>query len=167
LVQNKANLCKNGLIFPIWINSHGYFWNLTLQEKEMSRDSKHTCHMTIPYSSPNSWGPCVMPNLISRRVQILPPHSNYFDLNQRSRCRNETHDVLNLFVKYLSKFSYCYVPAYSSSHTVLMSILDHLWDDTVAGPRPENGLGKLRKHPTFPTRSISDKGTHQNLHHSS
>ncbi|AES61412.1 dormancy/auxin associated protein [Medicago truncatula] len=38
-----------------------------------------------------------------------------------------------------------------------MSILDHLWDDTVAGPRPENGLGKLRKHPTFPTRSISDK----------
>ncbi|KAK2403137.1 hypothetical protein P8452_09232 [Trifolium repens] len=39
-----------------------------------------------------------------------------------------------------------------------MSLLDHLWDDTVAGPRPENGLGKLRKHPTFPSPSISDKG---------
>jgi len=24
-------------------------------------------------------------------------------------------------------------------------LLDKLWDDTVAGPRPENGLGKLRK----------------------
>ncbi|WJX13272.1 hypothetical protein P8452_03676 [Trifolium repens] len=40
-----------------------------------------------------------------------------------------------------------------------MSLLDHLWDDTVAGPRPENGLGKLRKHPTFPSPSISDKET--------
>ncbi|XP_058743240.1 dormancy-associated protein homolog 3-like isoform X2 [Vicia villosa] len=38
-----------------------------------------------------------------------------------------------------------------------MSLLDHLWDDTVAGPLPENGLGKLRKHPSFPSRSISDK----------
>ncbi|KAK1401691.1 dormancy-associated protein-like [Heracleum sosnowskyi] len=26
-----------------------------------------------------------------------------------------------------------------------MSLLDQLWDDTVAGPRPETGLGKLRK----------------------
>ncbi|CAK8572486.1 unnamed protein product [Lathyrus sativus] len=38
-----------------------------------------------------------------------------------------------------------------------MSLLDHLWDDTVAGPMPENGLGKLRKHPSLPSRSISDK----------
>ncbi|PIA44366.1 hypothetical protein AQUCO_01700159v1 [Aquilegia coerulea] len=30
-----------------------------------------------------------------------------------------------------------------------MGLLDQLWDDTVAGPQPENGLGKLRKHPTF------------------
>ncbi|XP_020221837.1 dormancy-associated protein homolog 3 isoform X2 [Cajanus cajan] len=38
-----------------------------------------------------------------------------------------------------------------------MGLLDHLWDDTVAGPRPENGLGKLRKHHTFAFRSGSAK----------
>ncbi|XP_057439343.1 dormancy-associated protein homolog 3-like isoform X2 [Lotus japonicus] len=38
-----------------------------------------------------------------------------------------------------------------------MGLLDQLWDDTVAGPRPENGLGKLRKHHTFASRSISGK----------
>ncbi|KAK6915612.1 Dormancy/auxin associated protein [Dillenia turbinata] len=38
-----------------------------------------------------------------------------------------------------------------------MGLLDKLWDDTVAGPRPENGLGKLRKHSTFTFRSISGK----------
>ncbi|KAK4778705.1 hypothetical protein SAY86_006233 [Trapa natans] len=36
-----------------------------------------------------------------------------------------------------------------------MGLLDQLWDDTVAGPRPENGLGKLRKHNTFSFRSAS------------
>ncbi|KAL1216583.1 putative dormancy-associated protein [Cardamine amara subsp. amara] len=36
-----------------------------------------------------------------------------------------------------------------------MGLLDHLWDDTVAGPRPENGLGKLRKHHTFTFRPSS------------
>lgn len=40
-----------------------------------------------------------------------------------------------------------------------MGLLDQLWDDTVAGPRPENGLGKLRKHNTFAARSNSGKGT--------
>lgn len=39
-----------------------------------------------------------------------------------------------------------------------MSLLDHLWDDTVAGPTPESGLGKLRKHSTFSSRSNSGKG---------
>ncbi|XP_059648474.1 dormancy-associated protein homolog 3-like [Cornus florida] len=38
-----------------------------------------------------------------------------------------------------------------------MSLLDQMWDDTVAGPRPENGLGKLRKHSTFSFRSSSGK----------
>ncbi|GMY21757.1 dormancy-associated protein homolog 3 isoform X1 [Fagus crenata] len=38
-----------------------------------------------------------------------------------------------------------------------MGLLDQLWDDTVAGPRPENGLGKLRKHSTFSFRSGSGK----------
>ncbi|KAJ1417144.1 Dormancy/auxin associated protein [Sesbania bispinosa] len=38
-----------------------------------------------------------------------------------------------------------------------MGLLDQLWDDTVAGPRPENGLGKLRKHHTFASRSTSGK----------
>ncbi|MED6131416.1 hypothetical protein PIB30_009896 [Stylosanthes scabra] len=36
-----------------------------------------------------------------------------------------------------------------------MGLLDHLWDDTVAGPPPDNGLGKLRKHHTFAFRSAS------------
>ncbi|KAG2297536.1 hypothetical protein Bca52824_044205 [Brassica carinata] len=36
-----------------------------------------------------------------------------------------------------------------------MGLLDHLWDDTVAGPRPENGLGKLRRHHTFSFRPSS------------
>ncbi|KAG8363856.1 hypothetical protein BUALT_Bualt19G0065900 [Buddleja alternifolia] len=30
-----------------------------------------------------------------------------------------------------------------------MGLLDKLWDDTVAGPPPDSGLGKLRKHATF------------------
>ncbi|PIN26690.1 hypothetical protein CDL12_00557 [Handroanthus impetiginosus] len=38
-----------------------------------------------------------------------------------------------------------------------MGLLDQLWDDTVAGPRPDSGLGKLRKHATFSARSISGK----------
>uniref|UniRef100_I1NJ27 Uncharacterized protein n=1 Tax=Glycine max TaxID=3847 RepID=I1NJ27_SOYBN len=38
-----------------------------------------------------------------------------------------------------------------------MGLLDHLWDDTLAGPRPENGLGKLRKHHSFAFRSASAK----------
>ncbi|KAJ6831052.1 dormancy-associated protein-like protein 3 [Iris pallida] len=39
-----------------------------------------------------------------------------------------------------------------------MGLLDQLWDDTVAGPLPEAGLGKLRKHPTFSFHSNSGKG---------
>ncbi|CAN0914151.1 Dormancy-associated protein homolog 3 [Linum grandiflorum] len=38
-----------------------------------------------------------------------------------------------------------------------MGLLDQLWDDTVAGPTPDNGLGKLRKHKTFSFRSNSGK----------
>ncbi|XP_076925585.1 dormancy-associated protein homolog 3-like [Bidens hawaiensis] len=38
-----------------------------------------------------------------------------------------------------------------------MSLLDQLWDDTLAGPRPDKGLGKLRKQSTFTFRS-SDSG---------
>ncbi|KAJ7977922.1 Dormancy/auxin associated family protein [Quillaja saponaria] len=38
-----------------------------------------------------------------------------------------------------------------------MGLLDQLWDDTVAGPRPESGLGKLRKQQTFSFRSSSGK----------
>nr|XP_011466170.1 PREDICTED: auxin-repressed 12.5 kDa protein isoform X1 [Fragaria vesca subsp. vesca] len=37
-----------------------------------------------------------------------------------------------------------------------MGLLDQLWDDTVAGPRPDIGLGKLRKNQ--PLRSNSGKG---------
>ncbi|KAK8689090.1 hypothetical protein V6N13_087819 [Hibiscus sabdariffa] len=38
-----------------------------------------------------------------------------------------------------------------------MGFLDQLWDDTIAGPPPENGLGKLRKY-TF-RRPNSAKGS--------
>jgi hypothetical protein len=31
-----------------------------------------------------------------------------------------------------------------------MGLLDKLWDDTVAGPRPDTGLGRLRKQPARP-----------------
>ncbi|KAG2540889.1 hypothetical protein PVAP13_9NG587600 [Panicum virgatum] len=31
-----------------------------------------------------------------------------------------------------------------------MGLLDKLWDDTVAGPRPDTGLGRLRKQPVRP-----------------
>ncbi|XP_047325262.1 dormancy-associated protein homolog 3-like isoform X2 [Impatiens glandulifera] len=37
-----------------------------------------------------------------------------------------------------------------------MSLLEKLWDDTLAGPRPENGLGKLRKKPSSNLGSGSD-----------
>ncbi|KAM5561128.1 dormancy-associated protein [Rosa sericea] len=39
-----------------------------------------------------------------------------------------------------------------------MGLLDQLWDDTVAGPRPDIGLGKLRKTQSFGLRSNSGKG---------
>uniref|UniRef100_A0A804R7A8 Dormancy-associated protein homolog 3 n=1 Tax=Zea mays TaxID=4577 RepID=A0A804R7A8_MAIZE len=38
-----------------------------------------------------------------------------------------------------------------------MGLLDKLWDDTVAGPRPDTGLGRLRKQPARPAAvKISD-----------
>jgi len=40
-----------------------------------------------------------------------------------------------------------------------MGLLDQLWDDTLAGPRPDSGLGKLRKHKTFSFRSSSATGS--------
>ncbi|CAL9095348.1 Auxin-repressed [Musa troglodytarum] len=36
-----------------------------------------------------------------------------------------------------------------------MSLLHHLWDDTVAGPLPDTGLGKLRKASSFSPSSLS------------
>ncbi|KQJ90368.1 dormancy-associated protein homolog 3 [Brachypodium distachyon] len=36
-----------------------------------------------------------------------------------------------------------------------MGLLDQLWDDTVAGPRPESGLGKLRKYASFSPSSTA------------
>ncbi|XP_052208344.1 uncharacterized protein LOC127812069 isoform X2 [Diospyros lotus] len=39
--------------------------------------------------------------------------------------------------------------------TEAMSLLHRLWDDTVAGPPPETGLGKLRKNNTFAFQSSS------------
>ncbi|KAM7273554.1 hypothetical protein ACFE04_028218 [Oxalis oulophora] len=38
-----------------------------------------------------------------------------------------------------------------------MGLLDQLWDDTVAGPRPDYGLGKLRKHSSLPSTNSSGK----------
>ncbi|XP_047959088.1 dormancy-associated protein homolog 3 isoform X1 [Salvia hispanica] len=43
-----------------------------------------------------------------------------------------------------------------------MGLLDHLWDDTVAGPPPDTGLGKLTKHATFSFRSNSGKESEEN-----
>eukprot|EP00268_Persea_americana_P039880 TRINITY_DN3952_c0_g1_i3.p2 TRINITY_DN3952_c0_g1~~TRINITY_DN3952_c0_g1_i3.p2 ORF type:complete len:142 (-),score=9.82 TRINITY_DN3952_c0_g1_i3:1294-1719(-) len=39
-----------------------------------------------------------------------------------------------------------------------MGLLDKLWDDTVAGPQPENGLSKLRKYSSFNYKPSSGKG---------
>ncbi|KAL5677559.1 hypothetical protein ACJX0J_013690, partial [Zea mays] len=36
-----------------------------------------------------------------------------------------------------------------------MGLLNQLWDDTVAGPRPDSGLGKLRKYASFSPSSSS------------
>ena len=38
-----------------------------------------------------------------------------------------------------------------------MGLLDKLWDDTLAGPRPETGLGRLRKHASFSLQINSGK----------
>nr|XP_034912976.1 dormancy-associated protein homolog 3-like isoform X4 [Populus alba] len=40
-----------------------------------------------------------------------------------------------------------------------MSLLDQLWDDTVAGPLPESGLGKLRKMPSLGLRPNPESGS--------
>ncbi|XP_074590444.1 dormancy-associated protein homolog 3-like isoform X2 [Curcuma longa] len=36
-----------------------------------------------------------------------------------------------------------------------MGLLHHLWDDTVAGPPPDSGLGRLRKSSSFSPSSSS------------
>ncbi|KAL5995757.1 hypothetical protein ACLOJK_025827, partial [Asimina triloba] len=42
-----------------------------------------------------------------------------------------------------------------------MGLLDKLWDDTVAGPQPENGLSKLRKYSSMsaarPSTIVTDE----------
>ncbi|XP_057550758.1 dormancy-associated protein homolog 3-like isoform X2 [Amaranthus tricolor] len=38
-----------------------------------------------------------------------------------------------------------------------MSLLEKLWDDTIAGPHPDSGLGRLRKFNTFNNRTTSSK----------
>ena len=35
-----------------------------------------------------------------------------------------------------------------------MGFLHKLWDETLAGPMPDTGLGKLRKYNSFPVRSL-------------
>nr|ACG39642.1 auxin-repressed protein [Zea mays] len=40
-----------------------------------------------------------------------------------------------------------------------MGLLDQLWDDTVAGPRPDSGLGKLRKYASFSPSSSAAPGS--------
>ncbi|GAA0157010.1 hypothetical protein LIER_14369 [Lithospermum erythrorhizon] len=37
-----------------------------------------------------------------------------------------------------------------------MVLLDHVWDDVIAGPQPERGLGKLRKE--LSTKPLNIKG---------
>ena len=41
-----------------------------------------------------------------------------------------------------------------------MGLLDKLWDDTLAGPQPDTGLGRLRKYSTFSfgSNSIKESG---------
>jgi len=36
-----------------------------------------------------------------------------------------------------------------------MGLLDQLWDDTVAGPRPDHGLGRLLKYASFSPSSTT------------
>ncbi|XP_042428443.1 dormancy-associated protein homolog 3-like [Zingiber officinale] len=36
-----------------------------------------------------------------------------------------------------------------------MGLLDKLWDDTLAGPRPDSGLGRLRKPLSFSLRTAA------------
>ncbi|KAD4179692.1 hypothetical protein R6Q59_023123 [Mikania micrantha] len=38
-----------------------------------------------------------------------------------------------------------------------MSLLNKLWDDTIAGPPPEKGLGKLRKQSNLSFRSLNSE----------
>ncbi|CAK9314989.1 unnamed protein product [Citrullus colocynthis] len=55
----------------------------------------------------------------------------------------------------VSEFQPSAISSLPSDSPFLMGLLDQLWDDTVAGPRPETGLGKLRKHSTFSGRPSS------------
>ncbi|XP_066352634.1 dormancy-associated protein homolog 3-like [Miscanthus floridulus] len=40
-----------------------------------------------------------------------------------------------------------------------MGLLDQLWDETVAGPRPDSGLGRLRKYSFSPSSSSSSSSS--------
>jgi hypothetical protein len=41
-----------------------------------------------------------------------------------------------------------------------MGLLDKLWDDTVAGPQPDSGLGRLRKLAARPP-AVKINGDHR------
>lgn len=46
-----------------------------------------------------------------------------------------------------------------------MGLLDKLWDDTVAGPRPDTGLGRLRKHAAARPAAVKINGEHTTTTH--
>eukprot|EP00252_Welwitschia_mirabilis_P019967 TRINITY_DN4778_c0_g1_i2.p1 TRINITY_DN4778_c0_g1~~TRINITY_DN4778_c0_g1_i2.p1 ORF type:complete len:125 (+),score=34.80 TRINITY_DN4778_c0_g1_i2:182-556(+) len=39
-----------------------------------------------------------------------------------------------------------------------MKLLEQIWDDTIGGPPPEKGLGKLRKSNTFHSTTMNPEG---------
>lgn len=48
-----------------------------------------------------------------------------------------------------------------------MVLIDKLWDDIIAGPTPERGLGKLRKLTTQPQLSVKTDGEGSSKYHRS
>ncbi|KAK7829493.1 dormancy-associated protein like protein 4, partial [Quercus suber] len=55
----------------------------------------------------------------------------------------------NYSFHYIYRHNIIHVGTYGCYKEEVMGFLHKLWDETLAGPPPETGLGKLRKHDSF------------------
>ncbi|KAF8772283.1 hypothetical protein HU200_005927 [Digitaria exilis] len=107
-------------------------------------------------SPPPTWGRDAIPDPAGAHVGILP------ELDGAKRLE---YLAIDISANYIDHFKSQFAAASGGGRcsafegqaasqsiafgSVGMGLLEQLWDETVAGPRPESGLGRLRKYSSF------------------